>query len=439
MVASVLDYIPSSFHAAILDGTSTQDVSGYINNGLATQRLLELPLRGQISIGSKLIVYSNGGLLGYNFGCVIKALPDFGDNPMIENATRAPAADTARDRNIILHQIKLHGNKANNSTASEFGHGVQLRAVDGASLDIWVVEPKGDGLSIQQATNDIHWVGCSNITGKVRTEGCNRQGVSIICGEQVDLVVHDTRTNLMSVDIEPDHPQNFIRNIYLKVLSLQTGNGSDISGGVCVAGDGQGCAPTNVIVDFNVFNSGGQGAIWRDAKGLILRGTITSPARNGLVGIGGGYGPSQVSFEDVRVFDPAFSGLSAREAQGSTYDGSISVVGAGGFGAQIENARGGVLQVSITQGRDEGLYLSNTWNMTFPSAVIMNNRSQNVWLRNGSRGNRFQYLKSMGSALGYGFVEDAGCDDNRVFMARLANNQRGFAVSGSSSSVQLEA
>lgn len=437
-VANALDFVPQALHAEILAGTSTTDVSGYLNEGLASHLLLALPPFGQLSIASSLVVPSFGGLLGVNYGCTIRALPNFGNKPMVRNVTIAPPSNEARDRNLVLTSVRLDGNKAQNGSATEFAHGIQLYAVDGVKLDVQVVNPKGDGVSIQQAV-DHQQIGCSYISGKIRTMGCRRQGVAIICGEQIDLDVHDTGGTLMSVDMEPDHPQNFIRNVFVRLLSIGTGNGSDISGGVCVAGDGLGCIPTNVMVDFEIFNSGGQGAIWRDAKGLILRGTIVHPGKNGLVGITGGTAPSTVTFGGVKVFSPVFQGLSAREIGGSIYDGEVAIESAGDLGAHIERAGGGTLGLRIRNCNQQGLVLDRTNNMTFPSLTCENNKGHNVWLRGGSQGNRFQFLKSVNSSFGQGFIEDAGCNDNRAFQARVSGNGGGnVTVRGLQSSVQLE-
>ena len=444
MGAHALSFIPEAYHADILAGTSTVDVATYLNNGLSSQRILELPAFGQMSIGSTLFIPSWGGLIGENFGCTIKALSNFGDNPLVRNATQAPTTDAERDQNVMIVGVRLDWNKANNATATEFGHGLALKAVNGARLDVEVVNPHGDGVSIQQSGPGVsEWyqhVGCSHITGKVRTSGCRRQGVAIMCAEQVDLDVYDTGTQLMSVDIEPDHPDNFIRNIFIRLLSLGTGDGSDISGGVCVAGDGLGCIPTGVTVDFEVYEPGGQGAIWRDCKGLTLRGAIRNPGRNGLVGIGGGTGGSQVSFQGVRVSSAVHQGMAARETQGSVYDGEIVVEGTGGIGVQIENARGGVLGLTLKDAGEEGLYLRNTSNMTFHSAVVERSSGHNVWIVGNSSGNRFPFLRSVNSRFGYGFIEDLGCNDNRASFSRVLGNAAGnVSIKGSISSVAIEA
>lgn len=435
---SVMDRIPPALHADIVSGVSTVDVSSYINAALADYKIVRLPLVGQVSIGSPLSVPSGGGILGVSYGCTVKALPNFGDNPMVQNASISPANNAQRDKNLILSGFRIDGNKANNSTGTEFSHGVKLYAVDGCKFDLQIIDPKGDGITILNSYGDpLRGIGCANITGKIRTHGCRRQGVAIICGEQIDLDVYDTAGQLMSVDLEPDHPDNFIRNIFIRLLSIGTGDGSDVSGGVCVAGDGLGCLPTNVTVDMEIHNSGGYAAIWRDAKGLVLRGSVNG-AKGGLIGIQGGSTHSDVQFQGVRLRG-CQAGMAARETAGSHYNGSIEMVGCTSVSVQIENAGGGVLGVQVRNGSQQGLYLNDCDNMTFPNAIVENCGQTNVWLRGGSTGNRFPGLKSANSTNGWGFLEDSGCDNNKALYARVTGNSAGnVSLSGSGSLVQAE-
>ena len=438
MTASVLDFIPQSYHAAILAGTSEVDVAPYLNSGLNAKRILELPPFGQMSIGSSVFIPSGGGLVGANFGCTIKALPSLGNQPLIRNSNAHPDDFNSRDRNIVIERIRLDGNHGNNHSATVFSHGVQLFAVDGAKLDVWVLNVKGDGVGLD-ASFASNIIGCSDVTGKIRTQSCQRNGVSITCAEQVDVDVYDTGSKAMSVHLRPHVRDNFIRNVFVRLLSIGTGDGSDLSGGACVAGEGTGSTPTNVTVDFQIFNSGGQGVIWRDVKGLILRGTIENPHRNGLVGDVAGVAPSSVFFNSVRVFSPGGSGIVAREVQGAVYDGFVVIDEAEAIGAHIANARGGKLDLTVRNSRQQGIYLSNTQNMIFPSPVSVGNNGHNVWLLNNSSGNRFQFLKSVGSNWGWGFLEEAGCDDNRAFYSRVSGNAAGnVSTRGSRSSVHLE-
>jgi hypothetical protein len=437
VVASALSVIPEAYHAGILAGNSTVDVAPYLNSGLNSYGILELPQSGQMSIGSSLFVPSGGGLLGVNFGCTIKALPAFGNWPMIRNANPYPTTDGGRDRNLIFQGIRLDGNRTANTSATEFSHGIQLYAVDGVKLDVWVVNPKGDGVSIQQAY-EAKTVGCSYITGKVRTSGCRRQGVTITCGEQVDLDVYDTGGDLTSVDIEPDNSLNFVRNVFIRLLSIGAGNGTDVSGGIAISGDGSGSVPTNITVDFQIFNAGGHGVLWREVKGLVLRGCIENAAGNGLVGLDAGVVPSRVLFDGVRVYSPGANGLVSREVQGSIYDGSVTVEEAGGMGVYIANARGGTLGLTVKNSGQQGITLSNTRDMTFPSPISLGNNSHNVWLGNSSSGNRFQFLHSAGSNWGWGFLEDQGCNDNRAFFSRVSGNSAGnVSTRGAQSLVEL--
>lgn len=436
---SVMDRIPSGLHADIFNGVSTVDVSSYINAALQEYKMLRLPIVGRLCVASTVIVPSGGALIGYNYQCTIKALPNFGDNPVIRNERTNATRDSERDQRITLVGFRVDGSLDSNLTATEFGHGVKLHSVDGCDLDLEIVDCKGDGVCILFADWPNYHVGCSKITGRVRTRRCDRQGVAVICAEQVSLEVFDEETRLMSVCVEPDNPDCFIRNCSFRVHSIRTGEGSDISGGFAVAGDGTGCIPENVLCDFQIYNSGGYGVLWRDVRNLTLRGSIFSPALGGLVGTDGGSTRSTVYFDGVRVYNAGIAGFTAREFAGSTYDGSIYIEGANGAGAKIENARDGILQLRVQNCREEGLYLRNCVNMTFPNLAADGNNGHNVMITGNSWGNRFPGMRSTASNHGYGFIEEASCSNNKAYEARVEGNAGGnIQVSGPGSYVLPE-
>ncbi|HEU5137299.1 MAG TPA: hypothetical protein VFU13_19270 [Steroidobacteraceae bacterium] len=435
----VMDMIPGPEHANVMLGISTFDAAPYINQALARYRMIRLPLRGQLSVGSPLVVPSGGAIYGYNYQCTIKALPNFGNNPVIRNAFTNPTSDAARDKNLTFVGFRIDGNRANNPSATEFAHGVKLCAVDGCVVDLQVVDVKGDGLLILYADYPHGEIGCRAVYGRMRTQGCGRHGVAVICGEQINIDIIDEGSSSLSLDIEPDEAVNFVRNCMFRVISKRTGGGADVSGGFCVAGDGLGSRPTNITVDFEVFESGAYGGLWRDAVNLTLRGSIINPRLVGLVGVQAGSGPSSVFFDGVRVVGGGNNGMSARETVGSVYDGSLYIDGATGMAAQIENLRGGILQMRAENCGQQGVYLNNCQNVTFPNLVTTNNRGTNLWLRGGSSGNRFPNLKSMNCSA-WGFLEDPGCNDNKATQARVSGNTSGnVAVSGASSYVAPEA
>jgi hypothetical protein len=437
----VMDLIPAPLHADILAGVSTADVSSYINSALAQYKCVRLPIVGQLSVGSTVFVPSGGAIYGYNYKCTIKALPNFGDNPVVSNANQTPTTHQARDKRLTLSGFRVDGNLDNNLTATEFAHGVMLNAVEGCDIDLEVVNVKGDGLCLNSTrAYQYYHVGNYNITGRIRTRRCQRQGVALICGEQISLDIFDEATRLMSLCIEPDNPENTIRNCTFRVHSIRTGDGTDISGGVACSGGGTGCIPTNIIIDFEVHEAGGYGCLWRDSANLTLRGSIFGGARGGLIGVDGGFGRSTVYFDGVRVYNPGLAGMTARETTGSIYDGSIYIEGAGTVGAQIENARGGILQLRVQNCRQDGVYLRNCTNMVFPNLFADGNNGHNVWLLGNSRGNRFPGMRSTSSNRGFGFLEETGCDDNKAIQARVAFNKGGaVSIAGPSSYVLPEA
>jgi hypothetical protein len=94
----------------------------------------------------------------------------------------------------------------------------------------------------------------------------------------------------------------------------------------------------------------------------------------------------------------------------------------------------------VENGGQQGVYLKNCANMIFPNLAIDGNSGTNLWLTGGSSGNRFPGLRSIGSGTGYGFLEDAGCNDNKATQVRMSGNGGGAVkTSGAASYVMPEA
>jgi hypothetical protein len=437
------DFIPAALHNAIELGINVDDLSGYIQDGLDTGKVLALPAKGLLWTASPLDVPSGGGLIGGGYGSVIKAKADFGNVPLIRNAVRyPPGANTAarllnRDKGLYFGNFRVDGNKANNTTATEFSAAFWLAAVDGAHFENVVAQnPKGDGLTLLYATDGVstdHAVGCSNTTGFIRTENCARQGVAPVCAEGCDLSIYDIAAALFSLDPETDQAANYVRNNYFRLVSIGAGNGTVASGGIGVGGQ-NGDVHDNVI-DFAIFNSAGSGVVWRNTQRLILRGTINGAALSGLTGIDTGANPSTVTF-DVDVRDVAGVGFGTNETAGSEYNGSIRISGgADAGGATITGAAGGKLHMRIEDHTGQGLILTDTTNMVFPDLFVGNGSSHSVWFLGASSGNRFPNLRSGTSAFGSGFLEAGTSNDNRATNARI-----GAAVTliGAASLVEFE-
>ncbi len=61
---ALIDYIPSAQQAAVLDGTSTVDLTSSVQTALNTGKVITLPPNGKVCISSSLLVPANGGFTG---------------------------------------------------------------------------------------------------------------------------------------------------------------------------------------------------------------------------------------------------------------------------------------------------------------------------------------------------------------------------------------
>lgn len=436
------DFIPVAKHAGIIAGSNTDDLSSYLQDALDTGKLVRLPDVGLMWIASPLEVPAGGGIVGGGKASIIKAKADFGNVPLIRNATQLPASLAARDSGLVFRDFMVDGNKANNSTATEFSHGICLFAVDGAVIDnVWAKDPKGDGLLLMYAfespTADYD-IGCANIHGSIRTENCARQGVALVCAEGCVLDVFDTETSLFSLDLETDNAANYIRNNFIRLVSIGSGTaGTESSGGFGVAG-ASGDVRDNRI-EFYIRDSEGVGGTWRNAVGLSLRGTVDTCDITGLVGIDAGTSASTVDL-DVTIRDAAAGGMTAAETAGSIYNGRVTVDGAAATGVSISDAAGGTLRLRVENvSAGPGIQLVDTTNMTFPDCYSGDNSSHNVWLTGACSGNRFPNLRTGASTFGAAFVEADTSNNNRATDARLTLGGGGTAtLVGAASLIEAE-
>lgn len=435
------DEIPGAKHAGILAGSNTDDVDGYIQTLLDLALPVVMPKSGRVWIGSTLNVPSYGGLVG-NFGCEIKALADFGNNPLIRNSTTNPASLALRDKAIRLWGVKLDGNKANNTTATEFSHGVHFNGVDGITLNIWADNTKGDGVLFNSATG-TYSIGCRDANGWVRTENAFRQGVAMVGIEAFDLSIFAYKAGYLGFDVELDQTTHYIRNGFVRLTAIECGqNGSGTRGAASVIGtnfDSSGVGDVrNIVIDVTALNCLGTfGVGWRDCQDITFRGDIKGQTGNGAQGFDSGFGPSRVHL-DLDVTAPTAAGLVARNT-GEIISGRVHVTSPGTYGISLENCGGGTIEARIKSAGQEGILLNNTDNMTFPDADITLSSQAGVSLTNTSSGNRFPGLKSTGSVNSWGYLEAAGCSDNRATDARLSSNSSGTAsVTPTNSIVTLE-
>lgn len=441
------DEIPAAKHNGILAGTNTDELDGYIQTLLDLAVPVVMPKSGRVWFGESVFVPSYGGLIG-NFGCEIKAVADFGDYPLIRNQTNDPASLAARDKGIILKGVRVNGNKASNSTATEYSHGILLNAVDGARLDVWAADCKGDGALINYAyplsggsgTNlDI---GCRDIVGAIRSEGAARQGVAVTCMEDFDLSIFAYQADLIGLDVEVDNEDNYVRNGQFRVRAVECGQaGSGTRGGVMIFGTnalGTGTADVrNITVDAEVLNCEGTGGImWRDALDITLRGSVKGQTGYGVYGLGANFAPSRVTV-DVNVASCTTRGFLS-QGTGDIINGRVNVQTSGDIGCSIDNAAGGTMTVRLRGVTGQGIYLTNTNDMTF-HADIHACTGTGVYISGASSGNRFYNLRSTSSSFGWGVQEVDTANNNCVTNARLTGNGGGVAtLVGATSAVHLE-
>jgi hypothetical protein len=431
---SALDVLPQRAQAALLAGRACD--AGDLQAGLNKAGVLHLPA-GLYMLETPLEIPSGGGLVGDGYRAVLKAAPGFGDRPLVRNAGYRAKSDAARDRGLVVAGVKLDGSKRENLTATEFAAALALHGVDGARLDVWAVDAKGDGVTITYAEGALG-VGCRNVRGRVRTARCARQGVAVICAEDLDLTVTDQGSSRFALDLETDDAANVIRRGRFRVTSTGTGNGTDSSGGVGVDGAG-GSSPgriSDIALDVQVRASRGAGVVWRDAERLTVRGLVDGAAKNGLWGVDAGSRPSTVTL-DVDVRGAGGNGWRANEVAGAVYSGRVHVQRAGNVGVEIAHARGGDLDIAAVDGSQQGVVLHDCQGVTFRSIVARANKGNGLWLRGGSRDNRVDALVSTGSVFGAGVQEDPGSNGNHIRRARLGANRLGdVRLSGPASRVE---
>ena len=432
--APAFDVLPPRARAALLAGRPCD--AGDLQAGLDKAGVLRLPA-GLYMLETPLEIPSGGGLVGDGFRAVLKAAPGFGDRPLVRNAGYRAKSDAARDRDLVITGVKLDGNKRENLRATEFSACLALHAVDGARLDVWAVDAKGDGVTLTYAAGALG-VGCRGVRGRARTERCARQGVAVICAEDLDLTVVDRGAALYALDLETDDAANFIRRGRFRVTATGSGNGTDASGGVGVDGGG-GSSPgriSDIVLDVQVRAARGAGVVWRDAERLTVRGLVDGAAKNGLWGADAGSRPSTVTL-DVDVRNTGGNGWRANEVAGAVYNGRVHVQRAGNVGVEIAHARGGDLDIAAVDGSQQGVVLHDCQGLAFRSIVARANKGNGLWLRGGSRDNLIDALVSTGSVFGAGVQEDAGSNGNRIRRARLGANRLGdVRLSGPRSRVE---
>jgi hypothetical protein len=156
---SVLDYIPSNLHTAILNFTSTADVTSYFVAGWAAKGVPLLVPPGLYNVTS-IAPPSKTGLVGLGRQSIIKQLTTASDTASVISVSGVTDVriENLEVRGIIAQFDHTRQNgtypKPNNS---EFNHGISIRADDGATTERITVrncffqDIRGDGISVFEA------------------------------------------------------------------------------------------------------------------------------------------------------------------------------------------------------------------------------------------------------------------------------------------------
>ncbi|MFA4893565.1 hypothetical protein [Brevundimonas sp.] len=362
--------------------------------------------------------------------------------PVVGNVTRRPGSNANRDRNLRVFGFTIDGDKAHNSSQGEWGHGLQLYAVDTAHIDVRAINCRGDGAVLAHGYDPDAGGGdlayCSNIFGRVVSEDCYRQGVAVIAGENIRLQVQSFRARLFAFDIENDMVGHVLRNIVVDVYARDCGTaGVDSSGGVAVYGVA-GQPAEDVTLSFQISGGNGTAVFWRQAVNARLSGSISASGMTAFAcGAEGAGNPSSV-YLDVDV-DDAFA-LGRIWDNGGRIDGAIrqrsELVGSG---LQLRDLASGDLNVQLTKGSTEngyGLLVYESSGLLIRGKVS-GFRAQGVQILGTSVGNRF-WIDCEGnntSGFHHEVEEGAGGDDNIFFGLR---NGVSASLSGPLSRVEYE-
>jgi hypothetical protein len=381
---------------------------------------------GTYRISVSIVVPSNVHLFGAGDSSIIQTLADFGDNPMIRNETLAPATTGARDTGIEVSHLKLDGNKANNSTGTEFAHCISFRAVAETKVhDVFCFEPKGDGIIFDKAS------GLSTNTSRSSAynnfiEGCARQGIAMTSGNNM-IVMGNTILNgdKHGIDLETGTGQNATDIVIANNVIVGNGDGA-AQAGIAVQKD-QGTQENVVVIGNVIRDQTGSGIVYRTTDGLVITGNmIDNPSQNGISQVDNSTPAGRISITNNVVQAPGNVGIVYNLSLNTVISDNLindagsngiqinSSVGSSVTGNVIENSTGSgieatdIVRVAISNNMCRN---STTSGIRFLNACIDNVVNGNVCNVNGA----------------YGIDEGAGTADYNII---TDNNVRGNTTAG---------
>lgn len=189
----------------------------------------------------------NVTLYGNGISTILKAISDFGNTRVIR----------ANDKTgFHVRDLKIDGNRANNSTGTTGSHGIQFSYVKKGSIrNCFIESPKGDGIYLGENYDTVKTAGCDDVvvTGNYIYDTA-RNGISIISGNRIsvtDNIIKDNQ-DVVGIDIEPNNDLplkdvtvagNIIYNAYDCGISL---NFTNVSTATNIK---------NILISNNVINT----------------------------------------------------------------------------------------------------------------------------------------------------------------------------------------
>ena len=217
-------------------------------------------------------------------GSTITAGVDFGDNPMIRNTTQNPATDGARDTNIRVIGCNIDGNKANNSTGTEFSHCINLKSVVDAVVEgITCTDPKGDGILIGSgSTTTVNPL--RNTIENFTSINADRNGGAMTEGEEINWTnFRATNPALHGLDLEANNDTSFMKAVNIDGLTVI--DGGTTTSHHCLSISGAAVLPIEgvTVTGLNCRNQTGHGVGFRAVDGVILSGFVIDTVGGGGV------------------------------------------------------------------------------------------------------------------------------------------------------------
>ena len=250
----------------------------------------------QVTIATTWLITSGSSIWASPAG-LMTTIADFGDLPMIRNATNDPANDGARDRHISIHGLRMDGNHSGNSTATEFSHCIQFLAV----VESWVSQvncqnTRGDGVYVGGGANSSERSSEDVFVLNNRLASNFRNGVSVTLGSRIHVRGNTvTASGLNCIDFEPDLSlsPNISNSVIINNVLIDCGgiySGGAISAGEAGFGISIGTVNgtiQNVVVAYNQIDVV-NGSV--TAYGIYFRGVVDLIIDNNLVTSSDGIG-----------------------------------------------------------------------------------------------------------------------------------------------------